>query len=126
MESKKNKSNSALIDESILKELKSIMDDEFTDVLQNFLEESVSLMSEIHLAFEEESDNLLDVILSFKSCGNNVGAICLGNIAEDIQQCLVKNDLDSARNRLGELQDIFTQSHVLIKKYLQDNMDKVA
>lgn len=126
MESKMTKSNSSLIDESVLNELKSIMDDEFADVLQVFLEESVRLMSEIHLAFEEESENLTDVVQMFRSCSNNVGAMRLEEIAEDMQQCLESDDVSSAKNRLDELQDVFTQSHALIKKCMQDNMDRVA
>lgn len=121
-----NKNISSLIDKSILDELNSIMDDEFVDVLQVFLEESVGLMSEIHTAFDEESDNLIRAVHTLRSCSKNVGATHLGNIAEEMKESLVNHDVASAKGKLDELQDIFAQSHAQIRKYMQDYMDKVA
>jgi HPt (histidine-containing phosphotransfer) domain-containing protein len=118
--------NNALLDESVLNELKLIMEDEFTDVLQVFLDESVGLMSEIHLAFEEEPENVARKAHTLKSCSNNVGAIRLGEIAEEIRQHLIDGEFTIARDKLDELQDVFAQSHAKIKKYMKDNMDKVA
>ncbi|MEO1926283.1 MAG: Hpt domain-containing protein [Gammaproteobacteria bacterium] len=63
-----------LVDEAALDELRSIMEEEFVDVLQVFLEESVNLMSEIHTGFEEESENLTRAVHTLKSCSKNVGA----------------------------------------------------
>jgi histidine phosphotransfer protein HptB len=117
---------SSLIDESVLDELKSIMDDEFVDVLQVFLEESVNLMSEIHTAFEEDSENLKRAIHTFKSCSRNVGAVRLGDITEVMKGHIDNDDIASAKNMLDELQDVFTQSHAQIKKCMQDHMDRVA
>jgi HPt (histidine-containing phosphotransfer) domain-containing protein len=122
----KTNKNSSLIDTSVLDELKSIMEDEFNDVLQVFLDESVNIMSEIHMAFEDESENLVDAVNALKSCSNNVGARVLADIAEDIKQSLLSEDIDNAKSRLGELQDAFTETHGFIKKCLQENMNKVA
>jgi len=115
-----------LIDASVLDELKSIMEEEYTDVLQIFLEESVSLMSEIHTAFAEETDNLTRAVHTLKSCSRNVGAKHLGNIAEKIEEHLINKDVTSAKSSLEELQDIFTQSHAWIKKHMQEHMHKAA
>ena len=123
---KNNKSIVSLIDETVLDELKSIMDDEFADVLQVFLEESVSLMSDIHAAFDEESGDLTRSVHTLKSCSKNVGAVRLGNIAETMKEYLVNADIAAAKSMLEELQDVFAQSHTQIKKYMQDYMDKVA
>lgn len=126
MTSEDNNSAPPLIDTTVLDELQSIMEDEFTDVLQVFLDESVSLMSEIHAGFNEESDDLTRVVHTFKSCSKNVGALRLGDMAEKMEAYLIKEDVASAKIDLDELQDVFMQSHVLVKKIMQDNMHEVA
>ena len=118
--------NSVLLDKSVLEDLKLIMEDEFTEILQVFLEESVSLMSEIHYAFEDAPEDATGKVHALKSCGNNVGAIRLSEIAEEIRQHLIDNEITVAKDRLDELQDVFTQSHAQVKKYMKDYMDKVA
>ena len=120
------KSVTPLVDKTVLDDLETIMEDEFTDVLQVFLEESVNLMSEIHTAFNEESVNLTRFVHTLKSCSKNVGAMRMGSIAEKMEEYLVNEDVASAKSNLDELQDVFTQSHGLIKKIMEDNIHKVA
>lgn len=124
--STKNGEEKVLLDKSILKELKLIMEDEFTEVLQVFLEESLGLMSEIHRAFEEAPEEAAGQVHALKSCSNNVGAIALSQLAEEINQHLIINEITVAKDKLYELQDVFTQSRGQIKKYMKDYMDKVA
>ncbi|GEM_PF-2298770 len=126
MTDESNKNIPPLIDTRVLDELQLIMEDEFTDVLQVFLDESVSLMLEIHTAFDEQSDNLIRVVHTLKSCSKNVGAMRLGGVAEEMEAYLVNNDIATAKTNLDELQDVFTESHVLIKKHMQDHMRDVA
>jgi HPt (histidine-containing phosphotransfer) domain-containing protein len=126
MTDKKIKSITTLIDTAVLDELKSIMEDEFADVLQIFLDESVTLMSEVFSAFEEESDNMIRSVHTLKSCSRNVGAMHLGMIAEKMEENLINKDVAAAKSKLDELQDTFTQSHARIKKCMQDNMDEMA
>ncbi len=122
----KNGEEKALLDKSILKELKLIMEDEFTEILQVFLEESVGLMSEIHQVFEQAPKEAAGKVHALKSCSNNVGAIYLSEIAEEIRQHLIDNEITVAKDKLDELQDVFTQSYGQVKQYMKDYMDKVA
>ena len=115
-----------LIDTAILDELQSIMEDEYTEVLQIYLEESINLMTDVHSGFLEDSENLLRAVHTLKSCSNNVGARRLGTIAEKMEALLKDNNVESARSYLDELQDVFVQSHALIKKYAQSDMQEVA
>ncbi len=121
-----NKSNEAILDETVLSSLKEIMEDDFSEVLQIFLDESVSLMAEIHTAFEDNSDNLVRAVHTLKSSSKNVGAMSLGMIAEEMEKSLVNKELDAAKSKLEELQEVFTKSHAEIKKCMQDSMDEVA
>lgn len=118
--------NKVILDKSVLKELKLIMEDEFTEVLQVFLEESVSLMSDIHEDIEEAPENVVKKIHTLKSCSNNVGAIQLSGVAEEIKHFLIQDDVASAKSKLNELQDVFAQSHAQVRKYMKENIDKVA
>ena len=102
------------------------MEDEFTEVLYVYLEESIQLMSEIHQAFEEAPENTARKIHALKSCSNNVGALRLSDLAEKIRQHLIDNNTDAAKDMLDELQDVFAQTHAQVKKYMKENMNKVA
>lgn len=124
--SAKSGEDKALLDKKVLKELKLIMQDEFTETLQMFLDESVSLMSEIHYAFEQTSGNAAEKVDALKSCSNNVGTIRLSEIAEQIRQYLIDNEITVAKGKLDELQDVFTQSHSQLKKYMKACMDEVV
>jgi HPt (histidine-containing phosphotransfer) domain-containing protein len=115
-----------LIDNEVLDELKSIMEDDFGELLQVFLEESVTLMSDIHAGFEEESEDLSRSVHTLKSCSRNVGAMQLGRIAEVMEERIINKEIDSAKSQLENLQEVFTKSHAEIKKFMQDNMDEVA
>jgi len=126
MKNDSKKDTPPLIDKTVLDDLQSIMEDEYTEVLQIYLEESISLMSDIHTAFDEESDNLIRAVHTLKSSSKNVGAVQLGDIAAKMEALLNDNNVVSARTYLDELQDVFTQSHALIKKYAQPEMQEAA
>lgn len=126
MTNESNEGRAPIIDLAVLDELQLIMEDEFVDVLQIFLDESVNLMSEIHAAFNEESDNLTRSVHTLKSCSRNVGAMYMGNIAEKMEELLIKEEVDSAKSNLDELQEVFTQSHALIKKHMEEHTHEVV
>ena len=115
-----------LIDESVLNELRKIMEDKFTEVLHLYLEESVGLMSYVHAGFYEESDKLLFAVCTLKSCNNNVGAKHLGEIAVKMEALVKAGNIDAARIHLDDLQDVFSETHGQIKKYVQNEVREVA
>jgi PAS domain S-box-containing protein len=119
-------SKEALLDANVLNELRDIMEDEFTEVLQLYLDESVSLMSDIHAGFSEEPDKLLRALHTLKSSSRNVGAMRLGDIAANMEALVKAEDVGSAKVHLDDLQEVFTETHALINKYTQDDVHKVA
>ena len=122
MSDEKNEDTPPLIDMSALDELQLIMEDEFTEVLQIYLDESISLMTDIHTGFDEESDSLLRAVHTLKSSSYNVGAKRLGFIAEKMEALIKIKDIESARSCLDELQETYAQSHTLIKKHTQKDV----
>ncbi len=109
---------SQLIDKNKLKELHTIMEDEYKEVLQNFLDESLSIMTDIHDGFMEESEALLDAVNMLKSSSSSVGVKRLSEIAAEMEALIKERDVDTARSLLNELQDVFTQSHAELKKHM--------
>lgn len=121
-----NTRKKALLDDKALNDLRDIMDDEFIEVLQLYLEESVSLMSDIHVGFSEGPDKLLHAVQALRSSSHNVGAVCLGEMVAKMEKHLLKEELESAKEMLDELQDVFTETHGLIKNHAQSEMQKAA
>lgn len=126
MSDEKNEGTPPVIDISALDELRLIMEDEFTDVLQMYLDESITLMTEIHTGFDDETDSLLLGVQALKSSSYNVGAKRLGFIAEKMEVLIKTKEIESARSYLDELQEVYAQSHSLIKKLLQKNVQEAT
>jgi len=125
-EQSNKKSTGVILDESVLSSLKEIMEDEFVDVLKLYMDESVSLMSDIHAGFSQESDELLRAVHTLKSSSLNVGAMRLGDIAANMEALVKSNDVDAAKMYLDELQDSFTETHSMMNQYTQSNVNAEA
>ena len=82
-------------------------------------------MSDAHAGFYEESGKLLLVVCTLKS-SNNVGAKWLGEITAKMEALVKAGDIDAARTHLDDLQDVFTETHGQIKKYVQNEVHEVA
>ena len=121
-----NKSNEVILDETVLSSLKEIMDDEFIDVLKIYMDESVSLMSDIHAGFSEEPDVLLRAVHTLKSSSLNVGAMRLADIAANMEALVKSGDISAAKMYLNDLQDSFTETHSILNQYTQDNLNAAA
>ena len=117
---------SQLIDKDTLEELQAIMEDEYIEVLQIYLDESLSIMTDIHAGFKEGSDSLLRLVHTLKSSSNNVGAKKLGEIAEKMETLIKGDDIDSAKTHLDELQEMFTQSHAELNRYIKKDVKEAA
>ena len=121
-----NKSNGVLLDEAVLSSLREIMEDEFIEVLKLYMDESVSLMSDIHAGFSEEPDELMRAVHTLKSSSLNVGAMRLGDIAANMEALVKSGDIEAAKMYLDELQDSFTETHSLMNQYTLSNVNAEA
>ncbi|GJM04121.1 MAG: hypothetical protein DHS20C09_01120 [marine bacterium B5-7] len=121
-----NKSNEVMLDEAVLSSLKEIMDDEFIDVLKIYMDESVSLMSDIHSGFSDESDELLRAVHTLKSSSLNVGAMRLADTAANMEVLVKSGDINAAKMYLDDLQDNFTETHSMMNQYTRSNVNAAA
>lgn len=121
-----NKNDGVVLDEAVMSSLKEIMEDEFVDVLRLYLDESVSLMSDIHVGFSEEPGELLRAIHTLKGSSLNVGAMRLAEIAANMEALVKSGDIDAAKVYLDDLQDSFTETHSMMNQYVQSNVNAEA
>jgi PAS domain S-box-containing protein len=121
-----NKSQETILDDNVLADLRDIMEDEFMEVLQLFLDESVSLMSDIHAGFSEEPDKLSRSVHTIKSSSRNVGAMRLGQVAEKMEALIKAENIDAAKEYLDEFQEIYIETHSQIKKYIESSIHDLA
>ena len=96
MSNDSNEDQALLVDESVLGELQEIMEDEYVEILQLYLDESLKLMSDIHAGFSNEPENLLRAVHTLKSSSNNVGAKRLAEISKKMEDFVRNGDVDSA------------------------------
>ncbi len=107
-----------IIDQKVIQDLHAIMDDEFHEVLRIFLEDSLSLMTDIHTGFENQFDQVLIAIYKLKSTSNNVGARRLAALLQRIETLIQRNEIDAAALMLDVLQDTFLEAHAAIREML--------
>ena len=93
-------SNSRLIDRDALEALQSIMEDEFIEIIQLYLEESITLMSDVHDGFAGNNQDLLRSVHTLKSSSKNVGAMHVGEIAGTMEALVKDGNVDSAKEHL--------------------------
>ncbi len=105
-----------VIDMQTLGELRSIMQDEFYDVLYVYLEESLSLMNDIYIGFESANELLPAALDALKSSSSSLGAKKLSAIIHKMELLVNQDKVDCAKSLLDELQDAFTQSHNAIRE----------
>lgn len=120
------KSDGAILDETVLSTLKEIMEDEFVEVLILYMDESVSLMSDIHAGFSQAPDELLRAVHTLKSSSLNVGAMRLGDTAANMEALVKSGDIDAAKMYLDDLQGSFTETHRMMNQYTQSNVNAEA
>ena len=121
MSNDSNEDQALLVDESVLGELQEIMEDEYVEILQIYLDESVKLMSDIHAGFTDEPENLLRAVHTLKSSSNNVGAKRLAEVSKKMEDLVRTGDVDSAKSFENELDEVFTESHSALKSYADGN-----
>ena len=105
-----------VIEQADLATLKTIMDDEYPDVLKRFLEESLSLMNAIHISMEENHEQLLTAIEVLVIGSKEVGARRLAVYLQKLQTMMKKKQITMASELLAEIDEIFTETHRQLKK----------
>lgn len=77
----------AVLDESVLRELKEIMEDDYVDLLQTYLRNAPQLLAQVRAAITQgDVKAMLIPVHSLKSSSANVGAIELSELAKETEK----------------------------------------
>ncbi|MEQ8288877.1 MAG: Hpt domain-containing protein [Gammaproteobacteria bacterium] len=108
-----------VIDQNVLDELLSIMEDEYIDILHIYLEDSLSLMNDIHSGFNNYHEQILLPVHTLKSSSKNVGARRLAAVAQKMEILVKEKNYEAAALMLDELQDTFAEAHGTISEIVK-------
>jgi len=76
-----------LLDDEIIAELREVMEDEFTDLLRNFLNDLSAQLARLQDAVERgDLDQLYHVAHKFKSSCGSIGALRLAELIQRLEQ----------------------------------------
>lgn len=109
-----------VIDQNVLDELLSIMEDEYIDILHIYLEDSLSLMNDIHSGFNNCHEQILLSVHTLKSSSKNVGARRLAAVAQKMEILVKEKNYEAAALMLDELQDTFAEAHGTISEIVKN------
>ena len=107
-----------IIERTALVSLKAIMDDEYTDVLQRFLDESLSLMNVIHGSLENTNEQLLSAIDVLVVASKEVGARRLVVYMHKLEAVVKNHQQECVDDLMKEINEIFTETHQQLKREL--------
>ena len=91
------------VDMDMLSELKEIMEEDFNILIETYIEDSSSRLTDINEAYNErDSEALRGAAHSFKGSSSNVGAVLLADL------CRIAEDL-GREGRVEEVEDLLTK-----------------
>ena len=97
--------NDPVINDSVLDTLKEIMEDEFTGLLDSYLEDAPSLLNDLkQSAKEADLQVLVRAAHTLKSSSNNLGASLLAGVAFEIEKNGKENKLTDAVELIPQIE----------------------
>lgn len=107
------------LDDVVINELREIMEDDFSLLLETFLSDAVERMGAISDAVAAmEADQLREAAHSFKGSCLNIGAQRLSALAANLEQDARDRKLDSVANQWVEIQSHYGDLKQLIEQQL--------
>jgi len=106
----------SIVDEKVLRELQSIMGDEFIVLIESHLTHAPQLMSEIRAGIRtHDLSQVIRPVHSLKSGSANVGALRLSSAARQMEQDALAGDQDKVLAGLADLEHEFEVSNRALK-----------
>ena len=109
-----------VLDKEVVNSLKEIMEEDFEDVLREYLNESLCLLREIHEAIEQENvEVFVRASHSLKSSSANIGAMQVSAIAERLEQAGRSGRIDVEKTSLTDLNNAYDRARNALDCELQ-------
>lgn len=104
-------SSQPVLDRDILDELADIMEDEFGELVEAFLEDSPRLMTEIESGLtENDAHRVAEAAHSLKSSSANLGVMRLSAIAKEIETSGRAGDMNGCASLSKDLSNAWAES----------------
>lgn len=104
------------LDDAVLSNLLSIMEDEYPLLVETFLSDSEERLRSIRAAFaESDGIALRHAAHSFKGSCGNMGASVLSGLCKQLEECARQGDLASAQTLIGRVEHEFAIVRTLLQ-----------
>jgi HPt (histidine-containing phosphotransfer) domain-containing protein len=108
----------AHVDEVMISELKEVMGEDFTVLLETFLSDSKQRLAVVQQAISEEtSEELRQAAHSFKGSSGNIGAPLLSSICKELEDLGRSGSVSGAKPLLEQLQEEFAAVEEIMRSY---------
>lgn len=105
-----------ILDDEVINTVKELMEDEFANLIDAYLAQTVDQIAELHRAVElEDPKSVMSIGHSIKSGSANVGALQLSVIAHEFEQ-MGKNGRVASATMLWKLEEAFGQVKTVLEK----------
>mgnify|MGYP005736494045 CR=1 FL=1 len=107
------------LDIEMLSELREIMQDDYTELLETYLEDAVTRLESIELAASSnDSEWLRDSAHSFKGSSSNIGATRLAELTQSVEYLAKENQVDEVLPMLEDIRSEYGVVRTLIEAEL--------
>ncbi len=115
------------VNRNVLRSLRKIMQNDYPEVLQTFLDESLSHYSQIHGAFEAEDFHLLKIVSGlFRDSCASVGAEYLSELAGKVEQQCRSGHYQGIDEIINEIDSLYESNRNDIRKEQEKHCSKLA
>ena len=110
------------IDMNVINELRDVMEEEFTSVIESYLSNVPPLYSELrNAAVAEDVAGMVNPAHSLKSSSANVGAMTVSETAKTIEMAARNNDGATAKSAFEQLNQVLPTAVKALKAIVQGN-----
>ncbi len=104
------------LDYAAINELKESLQDDFDEIVQIYIKSSNNILEQMEQACNaEDHQEVQRLAHSIKSSSANLGAIKLSSLAEDLENQLIENDFSNIKEKIDDMQKLFTLSTPTLK-----------
>lgn len=108
-----------LLDREIILELREVMEDEFADLLQNFLNDLPLQLDRLQQAADRgDADQLYQIGHKFKSSCGSLGALRLAELVQRLEQAGRSNRPDAAARWLEKARTVAAETESAVRDQL--------
>ncbi|MBQ4812851.1 hypothetical protein A7985_02635 [Pseudoalteromonas luteoviolacea] len=113
---------SAIIDETCLENMQSLLGDQFNDTLEFCLTEFERLENEVKMTINSDLEAATRNAHSLKSNAAQFGAMSLSDVAREIEMALLANEVERAKAEIDNLSEQVVASKSKLQHWLTSSV----